>query len=102
MIRRPPRSALFPYTTLFRSVVSGSLDGTLKVWDARTGQDLLTLKGHTDSGVHAAELQPPSHLVCLRRLDEKKQEGEATRGRQRLLPLKGPKCGALTAEHHTP
>src|SRR4051812_49824196 len=36
MIRRPPRSTLFPYTTLFRSgssVVSASLDGTVKVWD---------------------------------------------------------------------
>ena len=30
-------------------IVSGSEDKTLKVWDARTGQDLLTLKGHTGS-----------------------------------------------------
>jgi hypothetical protein len=30
-----------------KRIVSGSVDGTLKVWDAQTGQDLLTLKGHT-------------------------------------------------------
>src|SRR5258708_18920730 len=38
MIRRPPRSTLFPYTTLFRS----------KVWDAATGRELLTLNAHDD------------------------------------------------------
>src|SRR2546430_9944306 len=35
MIRRPPRSALFPYTTLFRS--SWSADNTLRLWDPATG-----------------------------------------------------------------
>src|SRR3712207_7661634 len=57
MIRRPPRSTLFPYTTLFRSAVafspdgshllSASYDSTLKLWHASTGQLARTFKGHT-------------------------------------------------------
>jgi WD40 repeat protein len=31
-----------------KRIVSGSLDNTLKVWDAETGQEMLTLKGHSD------------------------------------------------------
>src|SRR5258705_10651801 len=45
MIRRPPRSTLFPYTTLFRSspdgrhALSGGLDQRVLLWDVETGQD---------------------------------------------------------------
>src|SRR5438067_8387989 len=52
MIRRPPRSTLFPYTTLFRSApdghtaLSAGLNGMLKLWDLTTGQELRTLRGH--------------------------------------------------------
>src|SRR2546426_7502505 len=62
MIRRPPRSTLFPYTTLFRSnggiwgvalsadgrlLASGSLDGTVKLWATDGDQPLATLQGHS-------------------------------------------------------
>ena len=40
-----------------RRIVSGSDDETVKVWDAATGQEMLTLKGHTD-GVIERGLQP--------------------------------------------
>src|SRR2546429_7221664 len=50
MIRRPPRSTLFPYTTLFRSVVEDQPDN-LKLITA-----LLTLKGHRVVGLHTGEL----------------------------------------------
>src|SRR3712207_6872334 len=49
MIRRPPRSTLFPYTTLFRSdgayLATGDSDGT-RIWDAASGKELLRLGGH--------------------------------------------------------
>src|ERR1039457_7301280 len=65
MIRRPPRSTLFPYTTLFRSQY------TRRVSRAR----LLTCHTRRDhrSEEHTSELQSPCNLVC-RLLLEKKQE----------------------------
>src|SRR3712207_8471311 len=43
MIRRPPRSTLFPYTTLFRS--SGGADKTVRLWEVGTGKVLHRLEG---------------------------------------------------------
>src|ERR1017187_10679530 len=67
MIRRPPRSTLFPYTTLFRStgaVVEFALD---MLWSRWAG-------GHSErSEEHTSELQSPMYLVC-RLLLEKKSE----------------------------
>src|SRR3712207_6998879 len=80
MIRRPPRSTLFPYTTLFRS----SADGTVRLWEVATGQALATLRGHTGSvfGValsadggrseeHTSELQSRQYIVCRLLLENK-------------------------------
>src|SRR5438876_6621999 len=84
MIRRPPRSTLFPYTTLFRSVVGVAFDRvgqrlltcgsdrTAKVWDAFTWQLKAQLVGHTRSEEHTSELQSPVHLVCRLLLEKKK------------------------------
>src|SRR2546429_6780755 len=73
MIRRPPRSTLFPYTTLFRSLgrqaqvleVGGALDLVLLAVDgARVlGRDPHLLY-HGRSGEHTSELQSRLHLVC--------------------------------------
>src|SRR5258708_24219973 len=68
MIRRPPRSTLFPYTTLFRSG-DGPLVGR------RAGD--VALHGHhraavTRSEEHTSELQSPDHLVCRLLLEKKK------------------------------
>src|SRR5258708_13526799 len=92
MIRRPPRSTLFPYTTLFRSPSrlaarghftsrTGSLSREWLILDGMTEMDVKTeLKAATDrvlasasrSEEHTSELQSPDHLVC-RLLLEKKQ-----------------------------
>src|SRR2546430_13216466 len=68
MIRRPPRSTLFPYTTLFRSR-SGRC-----AWMRRTGRcSSRALKGaHARSEEHTSELQSQSNLVCRLLLEKKK------------------------------
>src|SRR5207253_8045858 len=71
MIRRPPRSTLFPYTTLFRSVldVSGPVERTGKA----RGTDLLD-GTVTRSEEHTSELQSRGHLVCRLLLEKKKNK----------------------------
>src|SRR5688572_32249507 len=94
MIRRPPRSTLFPYTTLFRS----GLDGGCRTWiDSRacraTGCDGAVStcapdrapgwdNRHNGRGVrseeHTSELQSQSNLVCRLLLEKKKKKTENT------------------------
>src|SRR2546422_4230719 len=79
MIRRPPRSTLFPYTTLFRSVrrPTGRMVGLVKAiksiftneLEIRVSQDLVTV---TRSEEHTSELQSRLHLVCRLLLEKKK------------------------------
>src|SRR5258708_21634667 len=70
MIRRPPRSTLFPYTTLFRSkTISARLPQRLR-------QGALATFGRYDqprSEEHTSELQSPDHLVCRLLLEKKKK-----------------------------
>src|SRR5256885_15258469 len=79
MIRRPPRSTLFPYTTLFRS---GSAGATIPGGRFRKGGDA-PLRGSTRtpglpdarggrSEEHTSELQSPCNLVCRLLLEKKK------------------------------
>src|SRR5258708_29125707 len=93
MIRRPPRSTLFPYTTLFRSrrgiedlpsCARHPLDGP---WCRRSIRTLksprayreMPHEGHPDawplprSEEHTSELQSPDHLVCRLLLEKKKK-----------------------------
>src|SRR5258708_13219829 len=70
MIRRPPRSTLFPYTTLFRSA-----------WPRRKGStpglSTATPSAATRrSEEHTSELQSPDHLVCRLLLEKKKKKQE--------------------------
>src|SRR2546422_6812536 len=75
MIRRPPRSTLFPYTTLFRSEAGdlGCLDDDIDV----IVQPILEERvGHADikrSEEHTSELQSRLHLVCRLLLEKKNQ-----------------------------
>src|SRR2546427_7897446 len=98
MIRRPPRSTLFPYTTLFRSLLLGrgagaaqdGLDAGQQLADGkRFGDvivgaeleaddlvDLLAARGQHDhrSEEHTSELQSQSNLVCRLLLEKKKKK----------------------------
>src|SRR2546430_13130223 len=76
MIRRPPRSTLFPYTTLFRSVGgvrgrggSGDLCAAPPRGLRRTGRP----GRHARSEEHTSELQSQSNLVCRLLLEKKKK-----------------------------
>src|SRR2546425_2227313 len=78
MIRRPPRSTLFPYTTLFRSpigqVVEGLevADGLYGQYGERPAQDSIRLQGDARSEEHTSELQSLAYLVCRLLLEKKK------------------------------
>src|ERR1017187_7354784 len=66
MIRRPPRSTLFPYTTLFRSLCGSGCSGErIKCRRAFGGG------GHSRSEEHTSELQSPMYLVCRLLLEKK-------------------------------
>src|SRR2546426_7502149 len=94
MIRRPPRSTLFPYTTLFRSCVTGLLCSALgavlilsnsllaaepssesiravRVWPAQD-YTRVTVESGQRSEEHTSELQSPCNLVCRLLLEKKK------------------------------
>src|SRR5258708_16826892 len=73
MIRRPPRSTLFPYTTLFRSEAQAAVQ-----W--RAERDLPEPdRRHRESRSeeHTSELQSPDHLVCRLLLEKKKRNSFA-------------------------
>src|SRR2546425_9601456 len=101
MIRRPPRSTLFPYTTLFRSIVGAAFAGRtplrlLLLRPARgtssRGAQLLN-HGHADrvdhrSEEHTSELQSLAYLVCRLLLEKKKRRQCSPRaGMNRQLRL---------------
>src|SRR5256885_11089374 len=71
MIRRPPRSTLFPYTTLFRSIHDFSNYGSAAEAD-RLAID--ALGGALRSEEHTSELQSPCNLVCRLLLEKKKSD----------------------------
>src|SRR2546427_8240783 len=84
MIRRPPRSTLFPYTTLFRSAMS---------WPAGSRHERATQpgsQGQRRSEEHTSELQSQSNLVCRLLLEKKKKE---------LLVLPGSTWNPRSARH---
>src|SRR5258708_10271329 len=85
MIRRPPRSTLFPYTTLFRSHLRE------RQWPGRVGRNPIARGGECRlrkasqkanstaqrairSEEHTSELQSPDHLVCRLLLEKKKKK----------------------------
>src|SRR5256885_3380383 len=71
MIRRPPRSTLFPYTTLFRSGAQFGRSG-----DPRALPGALDAPGRLRSEEHTSELQSPCNLVCRLLLEKKKKYQE--------------------------
>src|SRR5256885_9642940 len=94
MIRRPPRSTLFPYTTLFRSPALLVHTPILRVVDA-VADDMPVLHGRSEE--HTSELQSPCNLVC-RLLLEKKTELITVRGRTQRTILQSSNLNCLTAQ----
>src|SRR5256885_13061825 len=99
MIRRPPRSTLFPYTTLFRSLTPmgdpplllGFLKGVPFEWTLRLWPQWLTATGAllvifnlwdqwalNRSEEHTSELQSPCNLVCRLLLEKKKRTNDTS------------------------
>src|SRR5258708_25510374 len=85
MIRRPPRSTLFPYTTLFRSpglsrshLISAVELGCSDILSLLPSLLLFFLPAfsHSRSEEHTSELQSPDHLVCRLLLEKKKKKQE--------------------------
>src|SRR2546427_5028157 len=95
MIRRPPRSTLFPYTTLFRSV------SFLSVLPAahRANRSPIAASGpprglpRRRSEEHTSELQSQSNLVCRLLLEKKKKKQKQKISRQ--INREGPTTGVL-------
>src|SRR5258708_29898092 len=71
MIRRPPRSTLFPYTTLFRSKVASDQAKPRGLLWVAPGSEARFLAPRSEE--HTSELQSPDHLVCRLLLEKKKQ-----------------------------
>src|SRR5258708_27251770 len=91
MIRRPPRSTLFPYTTLFRSHLSGLVRRASQgiAHPERRLRRLLAanrsvrrrreiFQARPRSEEHTSELQSPDHLVCRLLLEKKNEISQAT------------------------
>src|SRR5258708_14557770 len=81
MIRRPPRSTLFPYTTLFRSTHNSPTrrwETSIIVEDMGHVAEAIGACLQLRSEEHTSELQSPDHLVC-RLLLEKKKKTSCTR-----------------------
>src|SRR2546430_11983473 len=85
MIRRPPRSTLFPYTTLFRSWLEWQAVpsenpqiyalGVKEIWETRQPLDTIVhTLGWPRSEEHTSELQSQSNLVCRLLLEKKKKQ----------------------------
>src|SRR2546426_7174287 len=83
MIRRPPRSTLFPYTTLFRSHPTGAMHarerleavmGPGGVADCANAQNCVKICPKDRSEEHTSELQSPCNLVCRLLLEKKKNK----------------------------
>src|SRR5438876_7571272 len=89
MIRRPPRSTLFPYTTLFRSQVpqqklrAGIASGGIRF--AIDAESHIVVGTQNRSEEHTSELQSPVHLVCRLLLEKKKHRREKVDSSARAL-----------------
>src|SRR5437763_7232299 len=73
MLRRPPRSTLFPYTTLFRSSL---LQKSMKRLENAAMSSMVAIGSVLRSEEHTSELQSPMYLVCRLLLEKKNKREE--------------------------
>src|SRR5258708_26115844 len=100
MIRRPPRSTLFPYTTLFRSrqhagfefgrqmTASGVAHLHSPTWSSVKCGSAVFIKLRSEE--HTSELQSPDHLVCRLLLEKKKKKKQHSQDRNSLITIHAP------------
>src|SRR5215216_1990511 len=91
MIRRPPRSTLFPYTTLFRSRAAA------RQW--RGGRPGRRRRSRARSEEHTSELQSPDHLVCRLLLEKKKKHLSPAGSSAGGLGINATSCRRVSAHH---
>src|SRR5689334_24014071 len=98
MIRRPPRSTLFPYTTLFRSVAEGVMGAfrggrinplslALSAYKGALGETTAA-PDIVRSEEHTSELQSQFHLVCRLLLEKKKNKTERKSSERKVVLLR--------------
>src|SRR5690348_1513294 len=80
MIRGPPRSTLFPYTTLFRSSPGDVLEKKRDVGEALSRGGDIAREDRSEE--HTSELQSPVHLVCRLPLEKKNRRTATSRRRE--------------------
>src|SRR5205807_3099148 len=85
MIRRPPRSTLFPYTTLFRS--HGACHQRRRAENCQEVYLSADRSADRRSEEHTSELQSPCNLVCRLLLEKKKRANDEALQKQRLTSL---------------
>src|SRR5690349_23088137 len=87
MIRRPPRSTLFPYTTLFRSASSATWAAAWATPRTRSSSRSAPARRCRRSEEHTSELQSRRDLVCRLLLEKKKKTNQQTPPPQHHQPL---------------
>src|SRR6476619_7837091 len=83
MIRRPPRSTLFPYTTLFRSARGGGPPGASRCSAPGTARGSRGPGGGARSEAHTSELQSLTNIVCRLLLEKKKYDAFQSDSREK-------------------
>src|SRR5947209_16687410 len=97
MIRRPPRSTLFPYTTLFRSREFRGAARGIRCCDGAVGMRQVFAR----SEEHTSELQSRQYLVCRLLLEKKKKRTRARGRRAGLGGIGGSKMSRASASGYT-
>src|SRR5437899_5137112 len=91
MIRRPPRSTLFPYTTLFRSCCQEYSVSSCRLDAGKTVMHALPSFQRQRSEEHTSELQSLRHLVCRLLLEKKKKKESIKAPRNTHKPPESPR-----------
>src|SRR5258708_31328663 len=97
MIRRPPRSTLFPYTTLFRSGWSWSRTEKKRQTGRSSFASRPIARRAPRSEEHTSELQSPDHLVCRLLLEKKKKRNKQPEKIETCI--NGDRHGSIRARH---
>src|SRR5260370_6519497 len=90
MIRRPPRSTLFPYTTLFRSITEALSNFPIRCVVDTVSTSLNASTTHLRSEEHTSELQSHLNLVCRLLLEKKKPIRHIRQLRRVCSPITNP------------